>query len=168
MRCAKSAIAERLACALAGAALASCGAPPVTQPMDFSHKLHVDAKVECTTCHEKAGDAPAATLPPLRVCAKCHKELQGKDAKREQPIIDAVLAKKEVAWVQVNREPGHVYFSHRPHVGFAELECETCHGDMKSLDHPLAQPNVEQLTMRACINCHREKGAALDCLTCHK
>lgn len=145
-----------------------CDQPAVAQPIDFSHKRHHDAEIECLTCHEQAADAPAATLPPLRVCAKCHKEIQGKDPAPEQLIQQAVLKKQEVAWVQVNRLPGHVYFSHRAHVGFAQMKCESCHGQMAALEHPLAEPNAGKLTMRGCMNCHQQHAASLDCIACHK
>jgi hypothetical protein len=171
MRCAASAISEpRIGWLVVAAALTcGCGGPaPVAQPIDFSHQLHVKAEIECSTCHEKVADTPYATLPPLRVCAKCHKELQGKDAAREQPILDAVKQKHELKWQQVNRLPGHVYFSHRAHVGFAEMECPVCHGDVKSKDHPFTTPNIEGLSMHACISCHQQKGASTDCLACHK
>lgn len=145
----------------------ACSAPPpVEQPMRFSHKVHVEADMECTTCHETATELPAAGLPRLRVCAKCHKELQGTDPE-EQKILEAVTARREVPWVQVNALPGHVYFSHRAHAGFAEMDCEACHAGMKALDASLARPNVGHLTMRACMDCHARKGANNECSTCH-
>jgi hypothetical protein len=157
-------------CLLAALALLGCGcsSPAVVQPMDFSHKRHQEAEVDCLTCHEQAADAPAATLPPLRVCTKCHKEIQGKDPEPERLINEAVLKKQEVPWVQVNRLAGHVYFSHRVHVGFAELTCDACHGEMAALDHPLAEPNAGALTMSQCISCHQLKKATVDCIACHK
>ena len=88
MRCARSATSNRplsargadsarderrvgLCCLLA---IALCGCDrgePVIQPIDFSHKRHVEAQIDCLTCHEQVADGPAATLPPLRVCAAC-------------------------------------------------------------------------------------------------
>ena len=144
----------------------SSGAP-VDQPINFSHKRHVEAEVECLTCHETASDLPAAGLPRLRVCSKCHKELQGKDPE-ENKILQYVQKKEEVPWVQVNNLPGHVYFSHRAHVGFAEMDCEVCHAGMKQLDTSLRESNVKHLTMSACMDCHAAKHAANECVTCHK
>jgi len=141
---------------------------PVVQPMEFNHKRHHEAEVECSTCHDQAADGPAATLPPLRVCAKCHKEIQGKDPLPEKAIMEAVLAKQEVPWIQVNRMEGHVYFSHRVHVGFAEMKCEACHGQMEKLERALVSSNVDHLTMEKCMSCHEAKGANIDCIACHK
>lgn len=174
MRCARSATCRGPRSSLrwlAMLALVACGcdrADAVVQPLQFSHKRHTEAEVDCLTCHEKAADGPAATLPPLRVCTKCHKEIQGKDPEPEQAIFAAVKSKKPIEWVQVNRMPGHVYFSHRAHVGFAEMKCETCHGEMTKLEHSLTVSNVEHLTMSKCISCHEASGANNECITCHK
>lgn len=173
MRCARFAISRfrwaRIACLVATVGVgSSCDKPQaVTQPMAFNHKRHVEADVDCLTCHETAADAPAASLPALRVCAKCHKEVQGKDPAREQAILEAVKNKQEIPWVQVNRVAGHVYFSHRAHVGFAEMECDVCHGDMKAVEQAVTRPNAP-LTMGTCMACHDKKGASNDCLACHQ
>lgn len=150
------------------AVVLGCSAPtPVEQPMRFSHKVHIEADMECSTCHETATDLPAAGLPRLRVCTKCHKEIQGKDPE-EQKVLEYVTKKKEIPWVQVNNTAGHVYFSHRAHSGFAEMDCEVCHAGMKTLDTSLTSSNTDDLTMRACMTCHDRKGASNDCVTCHQ
>ena len=167
MRCARSAI-SRGAWALFVVLAAACSrVEPVKQPMAFNHKAHIKADIDCSTCHEKAADGPAATLPLLRVCAKCHKEVQGKDPKLEEGIMEAVSKKQEIPWIQVNEVAGHVYFSHRAHVGFAEMECDVCHGDMKAQEQPVTVPNVAT-SMSSCIECHQKKGASTDCLACHQ
>lgn len=142
-------------------------APTVQQPFDFSHKRHHEADIDCLTCHEKAADAPAATLPVLKMCMKCHKEKQG-DTPQEATLLEYGKRKEEPPWVQVNRMSGHVYFSHRAHVGIAEMECAECHGDMKKVERALTVSNTAHLDMRACINCHAAKGASNDCVACHQ
>jgi len=178
MRCARSATSRSsppdlggrfalLLCPLLGLLSGCSGDAPVQQPFEFSHKRHFEAEIDCLTCHEKAADEPHATLPVIRGCMKCHKEKQGKTPE-EDVLLQYAGRKEEVPWVQVNNLPGHVYFSHRAHVGFAEMECSTCHGEMKKVEHALTRSNVEHLTMRACINCHQEKSVTNDCVTCHK
>ena len=171
MRCARSATSSWLTRLLAAAPLsmlvACSGPPPVQQPFEFSHKRHTEAEVDCLTCHEKAADEPHATLPILKICMKCHKEKQGKTPE-EDVLLEYGKKKEEPPWVQVNQKPGHVYFSHRAHVGFAEMDCAECHGDMKKVEHALTETNVGHLTMRACIACHAKKGVTNDCVTCHK
>lgn len=175
MRCARSATASALlgrlalvaACSLV-AGLSGCEvAPAAQQPMDFSHKRHTEAEIDCLTCHEKAGDQYLATAPKLRACMKCHKEQQGKDPE-EAKVREFAAKKQEIPWVRVNWMPGHVHFSHQAHVGFAEMECDVCHGAMKQQEHALTRSNTSQLTMRACIKCHADKGVTSDCVTCHK
>ena len=42
------------------------------QPIAFTHKKHVENQVECTACHQGVDKGPAAGLPGLRVCMRCH------------------------------------------------------------------------------------------------
>jgi|CXWL01.1.fsa_nt_gi hypothetical protein len=162
MRCARSAISSALFFGVA-----ACTVTPVQQPIDFSHQRHAEADIDCLTCHEKAADEPAATLPILRDCMKCHKEPQGKNPE-EPKLRDYALRGQEVPWVNVNVLPGHVYFSHRAHVTFAEMDCSACHGDMTKVEHALTRTNVGHLTMKACIDCHQQKKVTTDCVTCHQ
>lgn len=163
----RSNIAATVALALGALAL-GCDSPSVvSQPLDFSHKRHAEADIDCLTCHEQAADAPVATLPPLRACMKCHKEPQGKEPD-EAKVREYAEKGEPIPWVQVNWLPGHVYFSHRAHVGFAEMECKACHGDMAQLTHSLDRPNTDHLSMSACMACHEQKNASNDCVACHK
>lgn len=178
MRCVRSVISERgsrvrsvlfrWAVVPVFFALGACFEEPVVQqPFEFSHKRHFEAEIDCLTCHEKAADEPHATLPLLKGCMKCHKEKQG-DTPEEGVLLQYAARKEEPPWVQVNHVAGHVYFSHRAHVGFAEMECDVCHGDMKKVEHVLTRSNTEHLTMRACIACHAKQGASNDCVVCHQ
>ena len=54
-------------------------------------------------------------------------------------------------------------FNHAPHIR-AKVDCATCHGNIA--EQTVAQRNVD-LTMGFCVNCHNEKKASNDCLTCH-
>jgi menaquinone reductase, multiheme cytochrome c subunit len=144
----------------------SFGPGKVTQPLHFSHKRHFEADIDCLSCHEQAGDAPMATLPSITACMKCHKEPQGEHPD-EAKVREYGERREEIPWIQVNRMAGHVYFSHRAHVTFAEMECDVCHGDMTVLDEPVSVPNV-RLSMRECMNCHQKMNATNDCVACHK
>ena len=46
----------------------------------------------------------------------------------------------------------------------AKVECATCHGNVAA--QTVAQRNVDH-TMGFCVNCHNERKAPVDCLTCH-
>ena len=54
-------------------------------------------------------------------------------------------------------------FNHAPHIR-AKVECATCHGDVAK--QTVAERIVDH-SMGFCVNCHREKKASNDCLTCH-
>lgn len=140
---------------------------PIVQPMDFSHATHVvGEEMRCKDCHE-AETAVRAGMPPLESCADCHKKPAGKHPD-EPKVREYRKAKLEVPWVQVNRNVGHVYFSHRVHVALAELECKDCHGNVEEWTAPPPHPNPELLSMDACISCHETEEASLECAACHK
>jgi len=72
---------------------------------------------------------------------------------------------RDFAWKRVFGYPAqsHVRFNHAPHIR-AKVECSTCHGNIGA--QRVAQRNVD-MTMGFCVNCHRERKAPDDCLTCH-
>ena len=71
----------------------------------------------------------------------------------------------DIPWQRVYGFPStaHVRFNHAPHLR-AQVACATCHGPIAQ--QTVAQRNVNH-TMGFCIDCHREKQASNDCLTCH-
>ena len=86
-----------------------------------------------------------------------------------RPRIQQIAQMREkgidLAWQRVYgyTEQAHVRFNHAPHIR-AKVECSTCHGNIAQ--QTVAQRNVD-LNMGFCVNCHREKNAPTDCLTCH-
>lgn len=139
----------------------------VAQPIAFDHARHAKENLACEDCHAEVSKGPYATFPSLQKCLLCHKEAQGTHP--DEPKLRELAGKnEEVAWITVNRLPGHVYFSHAAHVRFAKLECAQCHGDMSQSTAPPARSQVEHLTMERCMECHTERGASNDCLACHK
>jgi 5-methylcytosine-specific restriction endonuclease McrA len=142
----------------------------VVQPLNFSHKRHAQADVEldCKDCHKKVYDTPYATFPKWTVCKQCHEDLKGKSADEVKLRDIYIKEKKEIPWIQVNRLPAQVYFSHTAHVKTGKMDCAECHGDMKSVTEPVTVSQVDYLTMGACMNCHQKKKASNDCMTCHR
>jgi hypothetical protein len=141
--------------------------PGISQPIGFDHARHAKEDLSCLDCHKTAETSPHASLPRISSCLLCHSEPKG-DSPEEAKLLEYVRRKEEVPWVQVNRMPGHVYFSHAVHVKLAEMDCAVCHGDMASASKPVSVPQVENLTMHRCMACHADKGASNDCLACHK
>jgi hypothetical protein len=165
-----SSVALALACGAGILGSAQCAPRPdaaaLRQPLAFSHAKHAD-DLACTDCHAGATKSPYAGIANVKACLLCHAEAQGDSP--EEPKVRAFAEERGgIPWVRVNRLPGHVYFSHEAHVTYAQMSCEACHGDMASRTEPIAESQIDELTMRRCMACHAERGASNDCLTCHK
>jgi hypothetical protein len=55
-----------------------------------------------------------------------------------------------------------VYFSHKQHVTDAKVTCDTCHGDVPQMD---VMQKVKDISMAACIECHKSHAARVNCDT---
>ena len=134
------------------------------QPIEFSHKLHLDKGATCATCHEAAAKGPVAGLPGVKTCMICHESIA-----TASPLIKKVAdynqRKIEIPWQRVYGYPrtSHVRFQHAPHVR-AGVDCATCHGDLAQ--QTVAERRVD-LSMNFCVTCHTAKRAPNDCMTCH-
>lgn len=140
--------------------------PPVVQPIEYSHKLHVDSGIACTSCHESAETAAAAGVPGIETCITCHQAAITESAEEEK-VRQYAEREEEIPWRRVHQMPDHVYFSHRRHVAAGGVECEQCHGAIANLTAPPPRPLVNQ-SMTWCISCHRTRGATQDCVHCHR
>lgn len=138
--------------------------PVGSQPIEFPHDIHVGKKIMCEVCHEGVDKGAAAGLPSVRTCMICH-EVIATDRPRIQQI--AALRDKglDLAWQRVYgfAPEDHVRFNHAPHIR-AKVECATCHGNVGEMT--VAERAVDH-TMGWCLNCHTERQASIDCLTCH-
>jgi len=126
------------------------------QPVWFSHKVHSGQnQIECEYCHFTADKSMHAGIPPVQVCLNCHNQVkEGKITGAEEiaKIHDSYNNGKPIEWVKVHNLPDHVYFNHAQHVNIGQLECEECHGMVEEMDEVI---QVEDLSMRWCIDCHR-------------
>ena len=138
------------------------------QTVDFSHRIHATAGVQCLFCHPNALRSPIAGIPSVQRCMGCHTVIA-----TDSPTIQEVAGYWErgepIPWAPVNAQPDFVFFSHQPHLS-AGLNCETCHGNVSQME---AARRVVRMDMGWCLNCHlkqpEEKAARLtDCLVCHK
>jgi len=137
------------------------------QPIDYSHKLHAgQLQIECDFCHTYARRSRSAGIPAGEQCMACHLYI----ASQNDPIkiiAEAYEDKEAIEWIKVHDLPDYVYFSHKRHVS-AGFACQECHGPIEEMEVVYRQA---PMTMGWCVNCHQDnldKGAQLDCLTCHK
>ena len=138
--------------------------PAPKQPIPFPHKIHLEKKAVCTDCHESVEKGPVAGIPSVKTCMICHSQIA-----TDKPLIKEVTAYSEkgveIPWQRVYgfTHEAHVRFNHAAHVR-ANVDCATCHGDLAT--QTVAERVVDH-TMGFCVNCHTEKKASNDCLTCH-
>ena len=134
------------------------------QPIAFTHKVHLAKGVECAGCHQGVEQGPDAGLPSVKLCMTCHLAIA-----TDKPEIRKVAAYlergEEIPWQRVYGyyPSAHVRFNHAPHIR-AGVNCAACHGDMTQ--QTVAVRAVD-LDMGYCLNCHQQKKASVDCITCH-
>lgn len=140
-------------------------AKPVAIP--FTHRAHLVKGVSCLFCHSSALRGPAADLPPLELCAGCHRWISTQ-TEATKAVLDAFDNGIEVSWARVYDLPDFVFFSHQPHVAVAKVSCTECHGDVASMT---LATKAKRHTMGFCLDCHKkqpERDRLIDCQICHK
>lgn len=133
------------------------------QPIAFNHQIHADKrKIPCEYCHSSARRSIVAGIPSVNTCMGCHKFV----ATDKEPIkMLAAKAEKNEAmeWTKVHDLPDFVRFTHKRHVA-AGLACQECHGKVEEMGTASQQAPLQ---MGWCVSCHEQKGASLQCYTCH-
>src|SRR5262245_16412300 len=138
--------------------------PTAHQPIEFPHKTHIAKQAMCTDCHETVERGPVAGIPSVKTCMICHSQIA-----TDRPLIKEVTSYSEkgieIPWQRVYgfTQGAHIRFNHAPHI-VANVDCKTCHVDLAAMT--VAERAVDH-TMGFCVNCHRQKNAPNDCLTCH-
>lgn len=134
------------------------------QPIFFSHRVHAAVKeINCRFCHPYVETSEHAGIPEVEKCFYCHKYVipMHPQLVKEKKYLDD---KVPIPWVRIYFVPDFVKFKHQPHIQFGKVECERCHGDVKSMDR-LRRVDFK---MKFCIDCHKERNAQLGCyLGCH-
>jgi mono/diheme cytochrome c family protein len=147
------------------------------QPIHYSHKIHAgDNGIDCKYCHSSARTSKTAGIPSLNVCMNCHENISEYNGEEDlangytksfytaeiQKLYDAVgwdpstreysKEQKPVKWVRIHNLPDFVYFNHSQHVSVAGLECQTCHGEVQTME--ILEQHAT-LSMGWCVDCHR-------------
>jgi hypothetical protein len=131
---------------------------PPEQPIQFPHKFHVEAGIQCLYCHPGALRGPSPGLPTQNKCWGCHQQIAktfaGEAISPElTKLLEYVQNNEQIVWVPVAQVPDFVHFTHRPHIA-AGLNCETCHGDMTKVDIAI---NPQVMNMGWCLTCHKNR-----------
>lgn len=138
------------------------------QPIHFSHVLHVQQnKMDCQFCHWSVAKASYAAIPEVETCMGCHKLVGGRTEQGKKDIDylrKQYEAGKPIPWVKVHVMPDHVKFNHKRHVK-AGVACSSCHGQVPEME---TVERVSSMKMGWCVDCHRQKGSSIDCVTCHR
>lgn len=159
-----------------------------TQPIFFSHKVHAGVnQINCLYCHGGAWESKHAGIPTLNVCMNCHraisdytkgpkiydengkevdgtaeiKKLREQYAKFTGRPADPWDPTKAVSpqWIKIHNLPDHVFFSHAQHTRVGNVQCQTCHGNIQTMDKVSQQA---ELSMGWCVNCHRQTKVNFD------
>jgi hypothetical protein len=141
--------------------------PPVPQPVAFNHSKHTqELGLNCEFCHVYVKKGAHAGLPDAQTCTMCHQTPQGTSA--EAARVTTLLTQGDpLSFNKLFKLEPHVFYTHRRHVGIAELECRGCHGDIADTERPPKRPLVK-IDMDFCMDCHRDEGQTLDCNACHR
>jgi hypothetical protein len=100
----------------------------------------------------------------------CH-SLVARDKETLAPLRESVETGEATRWIRVHRLPDYAYFDHSVHVA-ARLDCADCHGNVAAMEEVR---QVEPLSMRWCLDCHRDppvtatvRSGPTDCTACHR
>ncbi len=144
---------------------------PSFQDVIFSHKRHLDAGVECLSCHGGKRDLISRDIVPMEKCTECHRKVS--KAMTDCSVCHKKLKKDvkpsshDIRWLKLHgmeskAERTRCDLCHR------ENSCVNCHKDRKPRDHGEfwyrkghgLQARYER---ERCAACHTED----TCIACH-
>ena len=137
------------------------------QPVPFSHKLHAgQLKLDCRYCHNTVEKTGHAAIPATATCGNCHGgELTTKGERSLgqihptsdllEPIRNSLSTGEPMMWDRVHDLPDFVYFNHSAHINRG-VSCVSCHGRIDKME---VVTQVEPLSMKWCLDCHRNPEA---------
>lgn len=137
-------------------------------PLIFSHAKHMKRGATCASCHAGAPTSQSALddlLPTEAACRACHPIDRSQPTKAATPV--AACAGCHVGYTpggvvaRVYLTPSPIKFDHRAH---ATQTCESCHGDMRTIDFATT---AQLPTMASCLTCHTNGSEQRHCSDCH-
>ena len=136
---------------------------PIVQPVPYSHKQHLALGLKCQECHTMPDPGESMGFPAESKCMACHKTIKA-DSEHIKRIAQHAEQNRRIPWKRVYQIPSYVFFSHKAHLETGAT-CETCHGQVRTRDQLWKEVDI---SMGACMECHRAKKASLDCGYCHE
>ncbi len=176
MRAARILTLFAIVCALASAVVADRDAttwspvvyPEQRLPLIFSHGKHLARGVTCASCHPAATTSRSSVdnlIPTEAACRACHAIERSDPTKATTPVAacsgchPGFTPGGVVARVYLTPSP--LKFDHSAHV---KQTCDSCHGDMRSVDLATA---AQLPTMASCLSCHTAGQEERHCTDCH-
>lgn len=152
---------------------------PKTQPIAFSHKIHVgEREIACTYCHTGAERGDTAGVIAVADCMQCH-QVVAYNHPEIQKLAGYWERKQPIVWFKNYRMPKHVHFSHKVHIAYG-FQCSTCHGDLATMQVVKREHSFD---MGFCVDCHSQyageqlmpggpiappRSVLMDCTNCHR
>lgn len=122
-----------------------------TQPVAYSHKIHVDQLgLDCRYCHDEVDKSAHANIPAASTCMNCHQQVLP-DSPKLQLVRDSANNDEPIPWVKVHKMPEFVFFNHAVHVNRG-VSCVECHGRINRMEKV---QHAKPLNMSFCLDCHR-------------
>jgi hypothetical protein len=123
--------------------------------IQFSHPVHAEQDLDCSTCHEGIETSQSALdgfLPAKDTCESCH-DVEDTDE------CGVCHTNPEDPTGYGPRPVVAAHFSHQAHVD-GGMACETCHGPSA-----LGEPHLPAKSQ--CRTCHETASYLTDCRYCH-
>ena len=133
--------------------------PAGPQPIRFSHKIHAtDNQIDCQYCHIYARRSPSSGVPPVAICAGCHK-LIAKDLAEVKKVMEFWDKQEPIPWVKIHDTPDFVRYPHNKHINAKNeiypdgVPCQDCHGPIEKME-VVEKANPRFGEMGWCLQCH--------------
>ncbi len=127
------------------------------QPVAYSHRLHAgQLGMDCRYCHTSVEVAPHSNIPSTATCMNCHTLIMT-ESLLLVPVRESYADGSSIEWERVHKLPDYAHFSHNVHLANG-VGCESCHGRVDQME---TVRQVQPLSMRWCLDCHRAPEAYL-------
>ena len=129
------------------------------QPIKFSHKVHAgNNKIDCQYCHIYARRSFVSGIPPVAICAGCHKFV-GTQLDEVKKVMGYWEKQEPIPWVKIHDIPDFVRYPHYKHINAKHekypngIACQDCHGPIQEMD-VVKKFNPNFGLMGWCLSCH--------------